>query len=39
MFYSRGDAEDARFAHALSADARPFASSEAATVWEIPTRR
>jgi hypothetical protein len=39
MFYSRGDAEDARFAHQLSADARPVASSEAATVWEIPTRK
>jgi hypothetical protein len=39
MLYSRGDAEDARFAHALSADARPLASSEAATVWAIPRRK
>jgi hypothetical protein len=39
MLYSRGDAEDAQFAHSLSADARPVAVSEAATVWEIPARR
>ncbi len=39
MFYSRDDETDAQLARALSPGARIVASSDVATVWEIPARR